>query len=98
MTDEELLNGLRGEMLANEDKDFVDSVHEKALAYVNEPPVDLYHRYMEVASAMRASGRGEFAGLVESQREANAQLRRVWIAWLVAAYEHEIGRLGELNF
>src|SRR5581483_5843942 len=95
MTDEELLNGLRSEMLVDEDADFVNSVHERALAYLNEPPADLYHRYMEVASFMRDGGRDDFAGLVEAQRDANGQLRRVWITWLVAAYEHEMERLGD---
>lgn len=101
MTDEELLNRLRGEMLALKDAErggdetFPESVHEKALAYLKEPPADLYHRYMELASLMQTSGRDEFSRLVESKRQATDQHRRVWIAWLIAAYEHEIGPLGD---
>jgi hypothetical protein len=103
MTDEELLNGLRSEMLTlpdaerGGDETFVESIHQQALAYLNNPPADLYHRYMEIASVMRAGGRDEFAGLVERHREAAEQQRRVWIAWLVAAYEKEMARLGDLN-
>jgi hypothetical protein len=101
MTDEELLSRLRSEMLQDAERGgeatFLESVHEKALGYLNEPPADLYHRYMELASLMQASGRGEFSSLVESKREATDQHRRVWIAWLIAAYEHEMGRLHNPN-